>query len=68
MAHSQQIEIARAAEVEIAVLQAQVFVDFVGAFVVEREGQRFADILGRDLRCRFLAWPLFRKSVLRFRP
>ena len=45
MAHSQQIEIARAAEVEIAVLQAQVFVDFVGAFVVEREGQRFADIV-----------------------
>ena len=45
VAHAQKIEIARAAEVEITVLQTEVFVDFIGAFVFKGEGQNFADIV-----------------------
>lgn len=38
VAHAQKVEVARSAEVEIAVLEAEVFVDPVGVFVVEGKG------------------------------
>ena len=52
VAHAQKVEVARSAEVEIAVLEAEVFVDPVGVFVVEGEGEHVADVVyyhvGRD--------------------